>query len=1666
MRLSYLIRHVPIVAVFLLWGSACGRVSYEPLFRGRPGNDLDATVQPDTTVGPPGDAGPSDASAGDSSMDSGSGDGGSGDAGSGDAGSGDSSMDGGPGDGGSDGGGSGDGGSGDGGSDGGGGGMDSGSGDGGSGMDGGMMMFSSISDFVWDDTNEDGIQDGGETGIDNVTVTLSTCTGTMLATTTTDMSGNYGFVGLLPGSYKLTFSDLPANYIFSAKDQGADDTVDSDADPSDGETDCVSLGLGEHNTDLDAGAYLETATIGNFVWDDANEDGIQDGGETGIDNVTVTLSTCAGSLVASTTTNPSGAYSFTGIAPGSYKLTFSDLPANYVFSPKDQGSDDALDSDADPSDGETDCFTANAGGTDNTVDAAAYFDGAIYGNYVWQDDNEDGIQDGGESGVPGITVELLSCAGAVLDSRTTNAQGNFSFTNLAPASYKLRFSDLPTDYIFTIADATSDSNDSDANVSTGETPCTTLSMGESDQTWDAGIYLPNAAVGDFVWDDTNEDGIQDGGELGISGVTVTLKTCAGATVGTDTTDIAGAYDFTGIAPGDYKLEFTTLPANYIWSPQDQGMDDGADSDVNTATNETACTTLSSAETDNSWDAGAHVETATIGNFVWDDENEDGIQDGGESGIDNVTVTLSTCAGSMVASTTTNPSGAYSFSSVSPGSYKLTFSGLPANYVFSPKDQGADDALDSDADPSDGETDCFTANAGGTDNTVDAAAYFDGAIYGNYVWEDDNEDGIQDTGESGVQGITVELLSCAGAVLDSRTTNSQGKYNFTNLTPGSYKLRFSNLPADYVFTIQDATAENKDSDANVSTGETACTTLSMGETDRKWDAGIYLPKAAIGDFVWNDANEDGIQDGGELGISGVTVTLKTCAGATVGTDTTDMAGAYNFAGITPGDYKLEFTTLPANYIWSPQDQGMDDGADSDVNTATNETACTTLSSAETDNSWDAGAYLQTASIGDYVWDDQDEDGIQDGGEPSLAGVTVTLRTCTNIPLQSTTTNAMGQYSFTNLTPGNYKVTFSGLPTGYIWTTQDAGGDDSLDSDVLSNGFGSCISLTGGENNTDMDAGAYIEKASIGGRTWSDADEDGIEDGSEIAESGVTVELYNCLGGLVNSTTTDGTGAYSFTDVTPNDYYIKFAILPANHILSPQDQGGDDTVDSDPNTSTGQTACTTLSPGESETDWDAGMYEPKATIGGRIWNDVDGDGIQDGGEVFGFSGRSVVLTNCAGTPLAATTTNSSGEYSFTGVLPGSFRILFSGLPPTGYNISPQDAGGDDSADSDGATSGTVGQTACFSVTYGEVADTWDQGLEPQTATLGNFVWQDDDMDGIQDGSEVGIPGVTVELYDCSSSLQTSTTTDGTGYYNFFGLAVGSYVVKFILPTNYTFTTESAGGSNQFNDSNANTTTGESPCTALTAGEANNDIDAGMIGAPSTISGIGWVDDDRDGIRDGGESGIVFGNTVRLMTCLSTSSLQTTTLDGSGNYSFSGVNPGDYRVQIDQPFSNYIYSPKDQGSDDTVDSDVNTSNGRTDCFTVSPASTHTNVDGGIISLNMTVTGRAWLDTNKDGIEDPGETSNVSGVQVNLLPCPGVSGSDSATTNSSGTYALQRYDGDWRLQFYYSGSGLVFSPQDQGSDDTVDSDPGAAVTLWTSSCMTFAAGSHTHWDVGLHSP
>ncbi|NNM30440.1 MAG: hypothetical protein HKO57_13040, partial [Akkermansiaceae bacterium] len=668
---------------------------------------------------------------------------------------------------------------------------------------------------------------------------------------------------------------------------------------------------------------------------------------------------------------------------------------------------------------------------------------------------------------------------AVIQTTTTNASGLYVLEGFPPGDYIVEF-EQPAGYEFSPTDnAGDDTLDSDPNAVNGRTGVYTVNPGDMIMTVDAGFFPP-ATISNLVWDDLDGDGVQDAGEPGIDGVEVRLYLAGdlSTTIGTTTTSGGGLYSFDNLVTEDYVVEFVT-PAGYAPVPQDAGVDDAVDSDASVATGQTASISLAPGEANTNTDAGFY-KPSSISDYVWNDINGNGVQDGGaEAGIDGVTVNLLDPDNgfAVLATTTTAGGGAYSFTGLGEGNYVVEFV-TPGGYVITPQDQGGDDALDSDAAPANGRTATIVL-AADTDNTDVDAGFFQPSSIGDRIWNDIDGDGQQGPGETaGLSGVTVRLLDPNNgfAVLATTISGATGDYSFTGLPAGDYVVEFVK-PGGYAASPQDQGGDDAaDSDAAPADGRTATIALGSNQTVTNVDAGFFDP-GTISDFVWNDLNGDGVQDGGEPGLDGVTVNLLDATGTvTLATTTTSGGGAYSFGGLGAADYIVEFV-LPAGYNPSPQGAGSDPAVDSDADILTGRSGTVTVTAGATIDDIDAG-FWNPGTIGDFVWRDRDADGIQDAGEPGLAGVTVNLLDFAGTTtLLTTTTNGAGAYSFGDLVAGDYLIEFV-APAGFDASPQGAGSDAGLDSDAdTGTGRTGTVTVAAGQTVDAIDAGFYDPKSNL-------------------------------------------------------------------------------------------------------------------------------------------------------------------------------------------------------------------------------------------------------------------------------------------------------------------------------------------------------------------------------------------------------------------------------------------------------------------------------------------------------------------------------------------------------------------------------------------------------------
>ncbi|MBI5074886.1 MAG: carboxypeptidase regulatory-like domain-containing protein [Nitrospirae bacterium] len=579
------------------------------------------------------------------------------------------------------------------------------------------------------------------------------------------------------------------------------------------------------------------------------------------------------------------------------------------------------------------------------------------------------------------------------------------------------------------------------------------------------------------------------------------------------------------------------------------------------------------------------------------------------------------------------------------------------------------------------------------------------------------------GGNPLSGVTMTL---SGAASSSTTTDASGNYSFSGLANGNYTVTPSRT--GYTFTPVNR----------------AVTVSGANVTGQNFTAQASTATYSISGSV---ATSGGIGPGGGP-LSGVTMTLS---GAASGTTTTNASGNYSFTGLATG-----------NYTVTPAKPG---------NTFTPVNRAVTVSGANvTGQNFTAQASTATYSISGTV---------TSGGSP-LSGVSITLSGASS---GTTTTNASGNYTFTGLANGNYAVT-PGL-AGYTFTPTNRA--VTISSANVS-----------GQNFT---AQASAATYSISGTVTSG--------GNPL--SGVTMTLS---GAASSTTTTNASGNYSFSGLANGNYIVTPGL--AGYTFTPTNR-----------------AVTISSANVTGQDFTAQTVVPgNYSISGNVA--TSGGGIGPGGG--SGSPLSGVTMTLSGASSGTTTTDASGNYTFSGLANGSYTVAPS---RTGYTFTP------------------VNRAVTISS-----ANVTGQNFTAQAAVPGSY-----SISGTVTLGVSPLSGVAITLSGASSG---TTTTDASGNYSFTGLANGSYTVTPGL-AGYTFTPVNR---------------------AVTVSGANvtgQNFTAQASAATYSISGSVAT---SGGIGPGG--GPLSGVTMTLSGAAS----GTITTNASGNYSFTGLANGNYTVTPAKP------------------------------------------------------------------------------------------------------------------------------------------------------------------------
>ncbi|NOZ49374.1 MAG: hypothetical protein GXP37_04900, partial [Chloroflexi bacterium] len=639
---------------------------------------------------------------------------------------------------------------------------------------------------------------------------------------------------------------------------------------------------------------------------------------------------------------------------------------------------------------------------------------------------------------------------------------------------------------------------------------------------------PTASVGNFVWFDANENGIQDSGETGIPGVEVKIFDASNNLVATTTTDSSGQYGFS-VATDSYTVQFI-LPAGYHFTQQNQGADPGLDSDADPTDGKTTQFGITDGEINDDLDAGlirnpdvcfAVADSTTTAN---DSSAEDTL-----AYLDRTTGATAPVAGNV------GNTGTYNIEAVAfqPGGQTLfaadagqlgTLNLVTGQFTARPNAFGSGDGYingikttesfsDVDSlsfDPTTGDFYGATRRSGldllfRIDPTTGAfvpGAFPDptnpsltvdfvevGAIAGL--------DDVDDIAIDPVTGVMYGSINSGSASADKlviidKSTGAVTEVGTINDASGS--------------PIQDMEGLSFFNDGMLygTTGKNGPTTNGLYQIDKTTAVATLIGQLTepLRDFEGSDCLSGNAYVVVEKSTNGEDADTIPGPNVPLGDPVTWTYFVRNTGNMTLVDVQVSDDQLSAqNPICTiatlgPGQSNTDAGvsctasgiatAGQYTNTAT--VVAETLDSSDVISDTDLSHYLgvdyNTASIGDFVWHDtfhpqtHEVDGIQDSGEPALAGVVVELYDNASNLVDTKTTSASGYYQFTQLLPGTYTVKIAdsnfasgGVLEGWYASPPNEGSDDSKDSDGDRTNHEASVSLSLGETNGDVDFGFF-------------------------------------------------------------------------------------------------------------------------------------------------------------------------------------------------------------------------------------------------------------------------------------------------------------------------------------------------------------------------------------------------------------------------------------------------------------------------------------------------------------------------------------------------------------------------------------------------------------------
>jgi protocatechuate 3,4-dioxygenase beta subunit len=942
---------------------------------------------------------------------------------------------------------------------------------------------------------------------------------------------------------------------------------------------------------------------------------------------------------------------------------------------------------------------------------------------VANDTNGNGVLDPTDAPLAGISVTLQPSGGGVTATTTTAANGTYSFPGLAANNYTV-----------SIGSATGLINETPASVTVALT---------SDRNDINFLFVAPGLIGGRVISDLNGNGIAEPTEPGIPGVSVDLNRInnlgQATLIATITTGSDGTFFFPIQPAGTY-----TVVAHSQAGVVATGANAGSSGTAVVVDPNTIRVVLNGNQSAPGLRFSERLpQTAGISGFVLDNTGKP---------LANVVVELRDASQNLLASTMTDATGAYFFSSVAAGATYVVRPVPPSGFVIKSVSPTAPaTALGSSGiqitNFSQGTLYANNNFTLGPSSVVSPETPGSANAITGLVINDLNGNGMFNAGEPGLAGATLSLVTTTGISYGTMVTGPSGSFTFVNLPAADYILTRTN-PAGYVSTgVQPGVGGTSLSLDTIRIHVTGTSNLYSGHLFLASTGTVPPPTGTglISGSVFQDVDGNALVNvPPDQPIQGVQILLQNNTGNTLQQFFTDVNGAWAFSNLAAGTYRV-VQVVPANFTAVnafPAAGGF----------ATSATTMVITIPSGGDSS--GNNFLDTASVvsptvgtlSGSVFRDNNLNGIIDAGDTPFQGITIQLAVLGGPFFTSTVTDVNGAWAFGNLPPGSYQVRV-GVPAGFASV-----GPTTVNLTVTA-GFNN------GNNNFLLQP-TVSSTGTISGSVFQDQNGNGLIDiGTDTLLSGVTVVLQNSFGGFLGSFITDANGAWAFSGLAPGTYRVVVQV-PASFAA----------VNSFPGPGGVGLSATTLQvttsggvSGNNNFLLRSTVVSPTVgTLSGTVFRDVNGDGLITPGIDQPVPGVTLQLAVFGGPFFTSTVTDVNGAWAFGNLPPGTYVVRM--LVPSGYV--------------------SVGPTQVTLTVFAGVNNGNNNfllqlsGPPPGANTISGFAIRDQNLSG-NPNSEPGLAGMLVVLRDQFSNPIASVVTDVTGAFSFSGLAGGTYILTATPP-----------------------------------------------------------------------------------------------------------------------------------------------------------------------------------------------------------------------------------------------------------------------------------------------